>query len=600
MPVQFLRYLTLILLMLALTIPYGVVSHTYPIPTFYAEYVALALYLLTALGVVLYARATQSARLLAAPRSGVIMLLFGAWLALQIVVVPTTLPRMNLLGLGFLMAALLTQHAGFWSARMLLAPTVVRAAAIALVVGGLFAVFCQVVQTFGWETYARPFVVAYHVAAERRPFGNMAQANHLATYLSFATAAAIYLLLTRRLPWTAWLVLTALFAIGEALTVSRTPWLQTGIVVLGAAWLGAAQRSETSFGRPSRWRALIAPVLLLVIFFLANVGVRWANHAWHLNLAESAADRFREAGQISPRLALWRYGWTMFKEHPLFGVGWGEFPIHQYGLTEMLGKIELANNSHDIVIDLLAKTGLVGGLIVFGGLAMWLIRVLRAKHNPGTIFGLTLLAVLAVHALVEYPQQYMFFLLPAAFFIGLLEPAGARFVPPAGSRIAYVLLLVFGLGALVPIMLDYRHAEVLYYGESPERQYRADPAVAFKPWGDYGLATLLSMDGNNLPEKIEMHERAMDLLPGDVVLRRQAILLVLAGREAEALDTVARMKVYAEGVDNWPSTLGALYQLCDQQGAPLAHFKSEVIKRYGVSAAAAAAAEDDEDDDGDE
>jgi hypothetical protein len=212
-----------------------------------------------------------------------------------------------------------------------------------------------------------------------------------------------------------------------------------------------------------------------------------------------------------------------------------------------------------------------------------------------------LLGVLGVHALVEYPQQYMFFLLPAAFFIGLLEPAGARFVAPAASRVAYVVLLVVGLGALVPVMLDYRHAEVLYYGEAPERQYRADPAVAFKPWGDYGLATLLSIDRNDLPEKIEMHERAMDLLPGDVVLRRQAILLVLAGREADALDTVKRMKVYAEGVDNWPSTLAALYQLCDQQGAPLMHFKGEVIKRYGISAAAAAASdEDDDDDDGDE
>jgi O-antigen ligase len=600
MPVQFLRYLTLILLMLALTIPYGVVSHTYPIPTFYAEYVALALYLLTALGVVMYAKATQGMRSLAAPRSGVIMLLFGGWLALQTVVVPTTLPRMNLLGLGFVMTALLTQHAGFWTSRMLLAPTVVRAAAIALVLGGLFAVFCQVVQTFGWEVHARPFVVAYHVATERRPFGNMAQANHLATYLSFAMAAAVYLFATRRLPWPVWFVLSVLFAIGEALTVSRTPWLQTGVVVLGAAWLGVVQRSETNFSRPSRWRALVAPVVLLAIFFFANVGVRWANHAWHLNLAESAADRFREAGQISPRLALWRYGWTMFKEHPLFGVGWGEFPIHQYQLTEALGKIELANNSHDIVIDLLAKTGIVGGIIVFGGLAMWLIRVLRARHNPGTVFGLMLLAVLGVHTLVEYPQQYLFFLLPAAFFIGLLEPAGARFVPPVASRVAYVLLLVIGLGALVPVLLDYRHAEVLYYGDAPERQYRADPAIAFKPWGDYGLATLLPLDPNDLPEKIDMHERAMDLLPGDVVLRRQAILLVLAGREAEALDTVARMKVYAEGVESWPSTLAALYQLCDQQGAPLAHFKGEVVKRYGAAAAPAPSDDDDDDDDGDD
>src|SRR5580698_3875721 len=102
---------------------------------------------------------------------------------------------MNLLGIGFVLTALLTMHAGFWTSRMLLAPAVVRAAAIALVLGGLFAVFCQIVQTFGWEVHVRPFVVAYHVTADRRPFGNMAQANHLATYISFAMAATVYLLL---------------------------------------------------------------------------------------------------------------------------------------------------------------------------------------------------------------------------------------------------------------------------------------------------------------------------------------------------------------------------------------------------------------------
>ncbi|RKP58985.1 PglL family O-oligosaccharyltransferase [Pararobbsia silviterrae] len=607
MPVQLPRILTLFLLMLALTIPYGVVTHTYPIPTFYAEFVAYTLFLLMSLGVAWYASTTRSANLLASPRSGVIMLLFGIWLVLQTVIVPTTLPRMNLLGFGYVMLALLVMHAGFWCSRMLMAPSVVRAAAIALVIGALFAVFCQVVQTFGWELAMRPFVVAYRVADERRPFGNMAQANHLATYIAFGLTAATYLVLTRRLPWIVWVVVSALFAIGQALTVSRTPWLQTGVIVLGALALGLNRQPEANGeaiptrrpapdGGAKRWRAWIAPIGLFAIFVVANVFVRWANTAWHLRLATSAAERFQEAGQISPRLALWKYGWSMFRESPLFGVGWGEFPIHQYGLTEALGKIELANNSHDIVIDLLGKTGIIGTVIVFGGLAMWLIRVLRARHNPGMIFGLTILAVLGVHALVEYPQQYMFFLLPAAFIVGLLEPAGARFVPVPVTRVAYGLLLVAGLGALYPVLADYGRAEVLYYGESPEKQYRAAPAEIFKPWGDYGLATLLTLDAKDLSSKIDMHRKAMYLLPGDVVLRRQAALLVLAGREDEALDTVRRMKVYADGVEQWPSSLSGLYEECDQMGPPLAHFKAKVLAEYGQLPEQPKSSDDDDDD----
>jgi O-antigen ligase len=608
MPVQIPRALTLLFLMLALTIPYGVVSHTYPIPTFYAEYVSYSLFLLLSVGVAWCASASQNARLLASPRSGVIMLLFAAWLALQTVVVPTTLPRMNLLGVGFALLALLVMHAGFWSSRMQMAPTVARAAAIALVLGALFAVFCQVVQTFGWEVHVRPFVVAYRVTVERRPFGNMAQANHLATYISFGMTAAVYLLCTRRLPWIGWLVVSLLFAIGEALTVSRTPWLQTGVVVFGALWLGLNRQPDAngdaiptrlSFDkkRTSPWRALLAPIGVLAVFVVANIFVRWANQAWSLNLATSAAERFHEAGQISPRLALWKYGWSMFKESPLFGVGWGEFPIHQYGLTEALGKIELANNSHDIVLDLLAKTGIVGALIIFGGIAMWLFRVVRARHNPGMIFGLTLLGVLGVHALVEYPQQYMFFLLPAAFFVGLLEPADARFVPVPLTRIAYGLLVVIGIGALYPVLADYWRAEVLYYGDYPEKQYRAAPSEFFQPWGDYGLATLLALDKNDLQTKLDMHRKAMALLPGEVVLRREAALLVLDGREDEALDAVKRMKVYAEGVDNWPSALASLYEECDQMGKPLVDFKAKLMAQYGAAPTKPKSSDDDDDSD---
>ncbi len=65
--------------------------------------------------------------------------------------------------------------------------------AFALQFGGLFAVFSQVIQLFHLETKVTPLVVAYNVTVERRPFGNMAQANHLATYIAFAMASARYI-----------------------------------------------------------------------------------------------------------------------------------------------------------------------------------------------------------------------------------------------------------------------------------------------------------------------------------------------------------------------------------------------------------------------
>ncbi|AXF09049.1 Wzy polymerase domain-containing protein [Paraburkholderia sp. SIMBA_055] len=580
MPTPFARYLSLILLALALVLPYAVVNHTYPIPTFYAEFTALALYLLMGAGVVLLVAGSQPRIGFASPVVALVPLLFGLLLVAQSVLLPVSQPSMNWLGGGFLLAAFMATHAGYGFARAKLSETALRWAACALVVGGLFAVFCQVIQLFHLETRVSPLVVAYNVTVERRPFGNMAQANHLATYIAFAMAGALFLVQTRRIAVPIWALVSTIFAVGLALTVSRGPWLQMGVIVVAGFWMAFAQtRAEPQLRRSHRqW---LIPIALAVLFFVVNALIRWANVRYHLELGQSAADRFKDAGQIAPRLALWKYGWTMFRTHPLLGVGWGEFPSYQYQYAKTLGGVEIANNSHDVFIDLLAKTGLIGLAIVLFGLVTWLVRVVRAPQSAGRVFGIALIGVLVMHALVEYPQQYMFFLLPAMFVFGLLETRPLRLVPARLSFGVFAAIVFGGIAALYPVYRDYARAEVLYYGSRPAEQYRADPSFLFRAWGGYGMATLLPMNSMDLQHKLAMHRQAMALLPGETVLRRYAVLQALSGDTAAAFDTVERLKIFAEELKDWPSQLSYLYQLCDEQKT-LAGFKAELVKRYGL------------------
>jgi O-antigen ligase len=580
MPTPFARYLSLILLALALVLPYAVVNHTYPIPTFYAEFTALALYLLTGAGVVLLVATSQPRVKFVSPVVALVPLLFGLVLIAQSIVLPVSQPSMNWLGAGFLLAAFMATHAGYGFTRVKLGETALRWAAGALIVGGLFAVFSQVIQLFHLETRVSPLVVAYNVTVERRPFGNMAQANHLATYIAFAMAGALFLVQTRRLALSIWLLVSTIFAVGLALTVSRGPWLQMGVIVVAGFWMAFAQtRSEPLLRRSNReW---IVPIALAVLFFVVNAVIRWANVRYHLELGESAAERMKDASQIAPRLALWKYGWTMFKTHPLLGVGWGEFPSYQYEYVKTLGGVEIANNSHDIFIDLLAKTGLIGLAIVLFGLIAWLVRVVRAPQSAARVFGIALIGVLTMHALVEYPQQYMFFLLPAMFVFGLLETRPLRLVPGRLSFGVFAVVVFGGLAALYPVFRDYARAEVLYYGSRPAEQYTADPSFLFGAWGEYGLATLQPMNTMNLQHKLDMHKQAIALLPGETVLRRYAVLQALSGDTAAALDTVDRLKIFAEELKDWPSQLGFLFELIDEQKS-LAGFKAELVKRYGM------------------
>lgn len=642
---SFSRHFAFSLLIVSFILPYALVAHTYPVPTFYAEFCALAFYLLLGAAVLLITLTSPSgappAGLLALPAVVWVPFAFGLWLVVQTFVLLLLEPSMNWLGAGCLLAACVATYAGYGFARARLAGETMRWIAWALVAGGLFAVFCQVVQllelvritcTFphGLDcaldkfvqmllriTHIVPLVLNYDAAMQRRPFGNMAQANHLATYISFAMAAALYLVQTRRLNVFLWGVLCALYALGLALTVSRGPWLQTMVIVGAGFWMaharGRARRQtwhasqasvlfelpeSTDDGeRPDApsgaWRAWLVPVVLMVILVVMNALVRWANLRWHLNLADSAAERFHEAGQIAPRLALWRYGLAMFRSHPWFGVGWGEFPHYQYEFVRTLGGVEIANNAHNILIDLLAKTGIIGCALVVIGLIAWFVRVLRAPRTSVQLFGFAMIGVLLVHALVEYPQQYLFFLLPAAFVFGLLEPRALRFVTPRVSTFICAVVICAGLVALYPVFGDYRRAEVLYYGSHTQERYRAAPSLLFGAWDDYGLATMMPVSADDLPAKLAAYKRAMALLPGEIVLRRYAALQVLNGDTADALDTVARLKIFSTELNDWPEQLASLHELCKSDPA-LAAFDAQLFRLYDSEPTGSRRASDDE------
>ena len=594
MPTPFARFLSLTILACALILPYAVVNHTYPIPTFYAEFTALTLYVLTSAAVVLLAWTERRRFEFESPTVALVPLLFGLLLVAQTFVLPVAQPSMNWLGAGYLLAAFMATHTGYTFSRVRMSEEVLRWAAYALIIGGLFAVFCQVIQVFHLETKVTPLVVAYNITVDRRPFGNMAQANHLATYIAFAMTGALFLVQTRRLPLILWALLSVVFAGGLALTVSRGPWLQMGVIVVAGFWMAFAEVRRNPVLRRSN-REWLTPVALGVLFFVVNALVRWANVHYQLGLAESAADRFKDAGQIAPRLALWKYGWTMFKAHPLLGVGWGEFPRYQFDYVRSLGAVEIANNSHDIFLDLLGKTGLIGLAIVLLGLLAWLVRVVRAPHTAARVFGVALIGVLVMHALVEYPQQYMFFLLPAMFVFGLLETRSLRLVPSRVSFGVYAVVVLVGLAALYPVYRDYNRSEVLYYGSSPAQQYASDPSFLFGAWGEYGMATLLPMNAQDLARKLAMHRQALALLPGETVLRRYAVLQALSGDTNGAFDTVVRLKIFAEELKDWPSQQAYLYQLCDEQKS-LAGFKAELIKLYGMPPKDVNQDDDDSDD----
>jgi O-antigen ligase len=92
---------------------------------------------------------------------------------------------------------------------------------------------------------------------------------------------------------------------------------------------------------------------------------------------------------ISTRLVLWDISWQVFKKHPLFGVGMGDYTIEA---ERHLGdrRVVTTVDSHNIYLQLLATRGLVG-FIPFVVFWIILFRVLfdckRAAEASGHRFG---------------------------------------------------------------------------------------------------------------------------------------------------------------------------------------------------------------------
>jgi len=91
-------------------------------------------------------------------------------------------------------------------------------------------------------------------------------------------------------------------------------------------------------------------------------------------LLESSADR-----NVSTRLVLWDVAWDMFRDHPILGVGMGDYESEA---RARIGerKVRTAVDSHNVYLQVLATRGLVGFLPF---VAFWVVmfrELVRAKR----------------------------------------------------------------------------------------------------------------------------------------------------------------------------------------------------------------------------
>lgn len=224
--------------------------------------------------------------------------------------------------------------------------------------------------------------------------------------------------------WGAWLI-TAGRLPGLAFVFGLTCLLLTGSragIAAGAA--GILVVLITQLKGPGRWRYVLAAAAGFVGLALVSRGV--------------LIDRLVTVGvDGSGRGALWSVSWQAFLARPFLGHGLGSFPeaIMPFITPPHAPSLVMQGAAHNVVLQWLVQTGLVGTLAALGFVAVVARRAVqglrrRRRARPLMVGLLAALAVAAGHGLVDYALEIpglMFWVAwLAGLVLGLAEGSSAR------------------------------------------------------------------------------------------------------------------------------------------------------------------------------
>ena len=515
------------------SIPFLAALHTYPISSFYAEFAAGICWVALAVAVL----ALTWRNRMGLPRIALAPLALIIVLFVQLRAAPPLNSFLSLVAVIFLLAAAVVCGLG---ARCRNLPGVLEALAIGLILGGLLTVAIELLQAFRVAGLPQMIFSAMDSPeTDRRMWGNLNQPNHVASYLAFGVAACAFLAYRWRRARIPLAVITLLLLVGISLTFSRMTWVHLAVVggLIGLAW------TVEQHGR-QRWaRAAMPMVALLVAYQLCNWLVAYANIRWHLDLPTSLGERMQEG--VGSRAIIWTHAWHMFLAHPWFGGGWGDYAWNQYLQTDELGRAALAVNAHNIVLDQLAKVGVLGLLAIalpFLGFA-WSLR--KRRITPELAFLLAVILVMGGHSMLEFPLHYLYFLLPLAFALGY---ADERILPKPSSGMTWASTAVITVGAiaLMPRLWgDYSAVERLYY--APEglqkewARYQKHGPNLWKPYEQLAIAVNVRVVPEAAASLAELEFQAAQLYPGWPTVQRYALALAYLGKTDKAVLQMRRL-----------------------------------------------------------
>lgn len=392
-----------------------------------------------------------------------------------------------------------------------------------------------------------------------RPYGNLAQPNHLATLLCMGAAALIYLHAVRKLPVVAVGMLAGLLIFGLVLTQARAPWVAAALLAL--AW----------FFKRGSVPAIKGWAIGLGLAFYAGLIVFWPHGS--ATPVTPATQQRSDLTQVGTHFQNWEEMLRAAMQEPWWGYGWNQVAVaHVQTAHERHTYAEMLTHSHNLFLDLVIWNGAPIGLAIIAVLLWWVATRAWRCRTPESWFGLMAIGAVGTHAMFEYPLDYAYFLLPVGLLAGLTEADQGT-----GGTLAIQKPALWPVVAAFAFLMgwtwhEYRIVEADYRLMRFETR-RIGPLKAEQPTPDIVLLTQLREDlrmarslasEDMSADELEWMRRITYRYPWYSSLFRYSVSLALNGRQEEASVEFRRLyDIY--GIRPYAEAKAIVHTLADTQ-----------------------------------
>lgn len=438
------------------------------------------------------------------------------------------------------------------------------ASALISAVVGLFQYFEATALFGGWVSRSE-FGEAYANLRQRNQFAtltNMGMAALLWWIVQARTSLASQAFLSRSISrdWLSVISVAAaaaLLAVGNAASSSRTGLVQLiMLLILTGVWT----RQETGWHHPAVRRALLVAVMAyglaaLTLPTLAGLDANSTGILVRLHEGDSAC---------TSRLTLWRNVLHLIAQKPWLGWGWGELDYaHFITLYPGARFCDILDNAHNLPLHLAVELGIPAAFAVCA-LGLWLAWRARPWHeaDAGRQMAWTVLALILLHSMLEYPLWYGPFQMAVGLCIFLLwtsRPAGSASAEPAvavSRQRNRPLVSVFIRGFAIVLMVfvsytawDYHRISQIYLGpEQRSPAYRDDTlekirgSWLFQDQVRFAQLTITSLSAENALQVNALAKHLLHFSPEPRVIEALIESAVLLGRDDEALYYLQRYR----------------------------------------------------------